>query len=90
MSLKLVPVGAAIWANALQPLPEQRSSWYPVTPTLSVAAVQLTLTWLWLAATAASPPGALGGVVSGAAGVVAFTVLELPLTLPAPSTARTR
>jgi hypothetical protein len=60
-----------------------------VTPTLSVAAIQLRLIWLLLAAVALRLPGALGAVVS-AAGVVTVTMLELVLRLPVASTARTR
>src|SRR6476469_583617 len=41
---------------------------YPVTPTLSVAAVQVRLIWLDDAAVAASALGALGGVVSAGGG----------------------
>ena len=41
----------------------------PVTPTLSVEAVQPRLTWVELTAVALSPVGVVGGVVSGPAGV---------------------
>ena len=42
----------------------------------SVAAPQERSTWVALAGVAASVPGALGGVVSGGAGVVAVAVFE--------------
>jgi hypothetical protein len=47
-----------------------------VTPTVSVEAVQARLIWLLLAAVALRLDGAVGGVVSGAAGVVALAVVE--------------
>ena len=80
----------AIGANAAHPLPWQRSIVYPVTPTLSVAAVHARLIWLLLAAVAVRFDGAVGACVSGAAGVVAVAVLEYALTLLAASVARTR
>jgi hypothetical protein len=63
---------------------------YPVTPTLSVEAVQLKLICELEAAVAVKPVGALGGVVSAALGVLAEAVLEYVLKLPAASVARTR
>ena len=60
-----VPAGAAIWAKFLQPEPEQRSTRYPVTPTLSVEAPQDRSTSLPETAFAVSVPGCDGGVVSG-------------------------
>ena len=89
MSLTLVPVGVSTCAKLLQPAPGHRSTRYPVTPTLSVAAVQLRLIWLLLTALALSPLTVLGGVVSGA-GVVALATLEYPPRFPAASIARTR
>ena len=69
-------MGAAICAKFTQPVPEQRSILYPVTPTLSVEAVQERLTCVAEAAVAVKFVGAVGGVVSGAAGVVALPVFE--------------
>ena len=60
-----------------------------MTPTLSVEAVQLRLIWVALAAVAVSPDGVDGGVVSGAAGVVAVAIAEYALRLSAWSAART-
>ena len=57
-------------AKLLQPVPWQRSTRYPVTPTLSVDAVQLRLIWLPLTAVAVRVPGVLGGCVSGPTGGV--------------------
>jgi hypothetical protein len=54
-----------------------------------VEAAQLRLICVVPAAVAARPTGALGGVVSWAACVVALTMLELALTFPAASVART-
>ena len=79
VSLKVVPVpvGVAIWAKFEQPAPWQRSMWYPVTPTLSVAALQLRSI-----AAAARPrsrsasPVRSAACVSGAAGVVAVAMGE--------------
>ena len=76
-------------AKSVQPAPWQRSTRYPVTPTLSVEAVQLRLIWVALAAVAVSPDGVDGGVVSGAAGVVAVAIAEYALRLSAWSAART-
>jgi hypothetical protein len=56
---------------------------------LSLEAAQLRLICVAPAAVAPRPAGALGGVVSGAACVVAVTMLELALTFPAASVART-
>ena len=70
-----VPVVEAIWVKLPQPAPEQRSTRYPVTPTLSVEAPQDRSTSLALAAFALSVPGCVGGCVSGV-GVVALAVLE--------------
>ena len=49
---------------------------YPVTPTLSVEAVQDKLICEVGAAVAVRFVGAVGGVVSGVAGVVALAVFE--------------
>jgi hypothetical protein len=54
----------AICAKFEQPVPWHRSTWYPVTPTLSVEAVQLKLICALDAAVAVSPLGGVGGVVS--------------------------
>ena len=59
-----------------QPAPWQRSTRYPVTATLSVAAVQERLTCVGLAAVALKLDGAVGGVESVGAGVVAVAVPE--------------
>ncbi len=61
VSLNVVPVGVATWV----PL---RNTLYPVTPTLSVEAVQLRLTWVPDTGVAVRPVGTLGGVVSGVPG----------------------
>ena len=90
MSPKLIPVGVATWAKLAQPAPRQRSTRYPVTPTLSVDAVQTRSIRFVLATVAPSPDGAVGAVVSGAACVVAETMLEYALRFPAASAARTR
>ena len=90
VSLKLVPDGAATSTKPVQLAPRQRSTRYPVTPTLSVAAVQLTLICVLEAALAARLLGAVGALVSGAAGVVADAIAEYGPRLPAASTARTR
>ncbi len=80
VSLNVVAVGAATWL----PL---RNTLYPVTPTLSVEAVQLRFTWLLETAVAVSPAGCDGGVVSVLAVVVADTVALGTDRLPAASTA---
>ena len=88
--LKLVEAVVPTCAHFVQLVPEQRSIRYSVTPTASVAAVQARLIWLVLMTVAASPVGAVGGVVSGAAGVVAEEIAEYAPRLPAASAARTR
>lgn len=55
----------AICVKFEQPAPEQRSTLYPVTPTLSVEAVQERLICVVDAAVTIKLPGAVGGVVSG-------------------------
>ena len=90
MSLKLVPAGVAIWTKLLQPTPRQRSTRYPLTPAASVDALQERSIRLVLTGVAANPDGAVGGVVSGPAWVVAEPIFELVLMLPAASVARTR
>ena len=66
-------MGLATWVKLLQPAPSQRSTRYPTTPTLSVAAVHDISIWLLLTAVAVRSDGAVGGVVSGG-GVFAFVV----------------
>jgi hypothetical protein len=70
-----VPVVVAISEKTEQPAPWQRSTRYWTTPTLSVAALQESPTWLELCAVATRLVGAVGGWVS-AAGVVAEAVFE--------------
>ena len=65
MSLRVVVVGEAICAKFEQLAPWQRSTLYPVTPTLSVEAVQERLICAVETAVTVRLPGALGGVVSG-------------------------
>jgi hypothetical protein len=64
LSLNVVAVGVAICAKFAQPAPVQRSTLYPVTPTLSVEAVQARLICAPEAAVATRFVGAVGGVVS--------------------------
>src|SRR2546428_13199901 len=66
VALSVVPATAATWAKPVHPLPWQRSTRYPATPTSSVEAVHARLIWLLLAAVAVRFDGAVGGVVSGA------------------------
>jgi hypothetical protein len=77
LSLKVVAAGVAICAKFAHAAPEQRSTLYPVTPTLSVDAVHDKLTCAGEAAVAVKLVGAVGGVVSGGGGVV-----EEPLEHP--------
>jgi hypothetical protein len=65
VSLKVTPVGVAICAKFEQPAPEQRSTLYPITETLSVEAVHVRLTCVLEAAFAVRFVGVVGGVVSG-------------------------
>src|SRR2546425_9436030 len=90
MSLYIVPVTVVICVKLVQPAFWQRSTRYPVTPTLSVDAVQARLIWLADAAVAVRLDGAEGGVVSGGAGVTALATFELELWLLAASVGRTR
>jgi hypothetical protein len=90
VSLNVVPVGVAICAKLAQAAPEQRSTLYPVTPTLSVEAVHARLICVVDAAVAVRFVGAVGGVVSGGVSVVALAVFEYALLFPAASLARTR
>ena len=90
MSLNVVAVGVAICTKLAQAAPEQRSTLYPATPTLSVEAVQAKLICELEAAVDVRFDGALGGVVSAAAEVVALAVFEYALLFPAASFARTR
>jgi hypothetical protein len=71
-----------IWAPS-------RNTVYPVTPTLSVEAVQVRLTCAGETAAATSPVGVLGGVLSTPAAVVKLLLL-LIRSLPAASVDRTR
>src|SRR5437879_3069649 len=80
VSLYVVVVGAAIWAKVAQLAPWHRSTMYPVTPTLSVDAVQLRLIWLPLTA-AVRFAGAVGGCVSKTAeGVRNATICMIQLS----------
>jgi hypothetical protein len=88
--LSVIPVGVAICTKLAHAAPEHRSTLYPVTPTLSVEAVHDKLICVVEAAVAVRFVGAVGGVVSAAAGVVALAVFEYALLLPAASFARTR
>ena len=85
MSLTLgpvgIPVGAPSWAKLAHPAPAQRSTRYPVTPTVSVDAVQLRLIWLLLIGVAVRAAGVVGAVVSGA-GVPPMAVF-MSLWMPA-------
>jgi hypothetical protein len=90
VSLYVVVVEVPICAKFVHPAPEQRSTLYPATPTLSVEAVQVKLICVIDAAVAVKFVGAVGGVVSGAACVVALAVFEYALLFPAASYARTR
>ena len=65
-----------ICANVAQLAPAQRSIRYPVTPTLSVEAVQLNPICELEDAVAARPPGAVGDWVSVDALVVAEAMFE--------------
>ena len=80
-------MGVAICTNVEQPEPWQRSNWYPVTPTLSVDAVQTRLIWLVLTAVAVRFKGTDGATVSAVAAVAMF---EYALELLFVSLARTR
>ena len=55
----------AIWAKVAHPAPWHLSTRYPVTPTLSVEAVQVRLICAPLAAVATRFVGAVGACVSG-------------------------
>jgi hypothetical protein len=59
-----VVVDVPICAKFAHPAPEQRSTLYPATPTLSVDAVQARLICEEEAAVATKLAGAVGGVVS--------------------------
>ena len=69
-----------------------RNTLYPLRPEppVSVDAFHATLTWLQLVAEAVTPVGAEGGVVSGAAGVVALATLLYEDVVFRRATARTR
>src|SRR5277367_5756505 len=64
-SLNTVAAGVATWAKFAHPAPEHRSNLYPVTPTLSVDAVQERSICVAKVAVAVKFDGAVGGVVSG-------------------------
>src|SRR5437762_2822806 len=87
VSLYVGPAAVPTGAKLVHPAPWHRSTGYPVTPTLSVDAVQLRLIWLPLTAVADSVPGAVGACVSSA-GVGALATFESPLRSPAASVAR--
>jgi hypothetical protein len=65
VSLNVVVAGVAICAKFEQLAPWQRSTLYPVTPTLSVEAVQERLILVSEMTVEVRPEGAVGGVVSG-------------------------
>jgi hypothetical protein len=72
----VAPPTVATWAK-VQGEPEQRSIRYWATvPESSVAGCQERSIRVELKALAVRVPGALGGVVSGGAGVVAVAVFE--------------
>ena len=78
------------FVNAVQPAPWHRSTRYPATPTLSVAAPHDRSISVPLTAAAVIVPGADGGSVSDVCNVVAVATPEYPLKLFAASAARTR
>jgi hypothetical protein len=86
----VAPLVVAIWANEVQLAPVHRSMRYPVTPTLSVEAVQLSPICVLEDAVAVTPPGAVGTWVSAVPVVVAKETLEYALKFPAASVALTR
>jgi hypothetical protein len=72
-----VPEGVAMEAKFVQEVPWQRSTWYPATPTLSVAAFQLSAMAEEELAWADRFVGVEGAVVSVCvACVVALAILE--------------
>lgn len=87
--MNVIPVGVAICTKFAHAAPEHRSTLYPVTPTLSVDAAQVRFICEAEAADAVRFVGAVGGVVSAAARVVAEKTFEYALLFPAASTART-
>src|SRR3954462_13756400 len=90
-SVKLGPEGVATSQKLSAPAPRDLSSRYPVTPTLSVAAVQLRSMRFELIGVATIPAGTDGGVVSGGGlAVVAVATAEYPLRFPTASADRTR
>ena len=78
VSLKDAADGVPTCAKFEQPAPAQRSTRYPVTPTLSVAAVQVRLICDSLITVGAGVPGAVGAWVSGAARVIEPPVVSAP------------
>src|SRR3954465_11548653 len=90
-SVKLGPEGVATSEKLVAPAPSALSSRYPVTPTLSVAAVQLRSIRFELIGVATSPVGTDGGVVSGGGfAVVAVAPACSPVRFPTASADRTR
>ena len=84
VSVKLALADVPILTNAVHPAPLQRKIEYPVTPTLSVDAVQVSPICELLEAVASRLVGAVGATVSG---VTAEAVFEKPLRFPAASVA---
>ncbi len=84
------PVVVPTCAKLVQPAPSQRSTRYPVTRTLSVAASQSRSIAVAETAVAVRFAGALGGSVSGGVCVVALARFEYGPTLGTASSARTR
>ena len=86
----MVPLVVPICAKAVQPAPAQRSISYPVTPTLSVEAVQFNPICELEDAVAIRLLGSVGACVSPVPVVVAYEMLEYPLRFPVASVALTR
>jgi hypothetical protein len=80
VSLYEVPDGVAIWTKFEQLEPWHLSTRYPVTPALSVDAVQERLIWEEEIAVAERPVGTEGGVVSAVEVNVAVIVV-FPVTV---------
>ena len=78
----------AVVSSAPRLAPSSRN-WTPATPTLSVAVAETVTFPETTVPAAGAVTAAPGGVVSGAAGVVAVAIVENALRLPAASTART-
>jgi hypothetical protein len=86
----VIPPVVPICAKEVQLAPAQRSMSYPVTPTLSVEAIQLKPICELEVAVAVRLPGAEGACVSPTPVVVAYEMFEYTLRLPAASVALTR